>query len=504
MRNPEEFLSVLNTSVYYDNKLKYPNVPPYSPHIRYPEYFFDDKCGSENGVYDAVRNALFLLDLDKDRFNTPQWNPLREIIKPGDRVVIKPNFVLSDHYKGGNLFSIITHPSVIRAIVDYAFKAIRSEGEIIIADAPQMDCNFQQLLYRTELPSIQELYWDKYHFEISILDLRDFWFERSKSMTAATLDRRHKLPGDPKGSIMINLGKKSAFYGLKSDRFYGADYNRDETINHHTGEHQEYMVSKTILGADVLISVPKLKVHKKVGVTLNSKGLVGICTNKNYLIHYTLGTPKEGGDQFPPKILKGKAKVKVKVHRFLYDFLLAKKNPLTDKIYESIYKIARRSIKPFLKSVNDRNIALYDGGNWYGNDTTWRMVSDLMKIALYTDKIGKLKDTPQRRIFSVIDGIIGGENNGPLAPDEKKAGVIITGFNPLAIDIVGTRLMGFDFAKLRWIKDLLNNKYFEFYVNVDNIKIMSNIFEFQNIFYIKDRLLDFKPHPGWQGYVEIV
>lgn len=53
----------------------------------------------------------------------------------------------------------------------------------------------------------------------------------------------------------------------------------------------------------VFISVPKLKVHKKVRVILNTTGLVGINTNKNYLIHYTLGTPEEGGDQFPSKVL---------------------------------------------------------------------------------------------------------------------------------------------------------------------------------------------------------
>jgi len=504
MKTPEEIFSNLNVSVHHDFALEYPNEPPYSPHIRYPEYLFDDTCSSENGVYDAVRNALFLLGLDKDRFNSPQWNPLREIIKPGNRIVIKPNFVLSSHYECGNLFSIITHPSVIRAVVDYAFKAINGEGEIIIADAPQMDCNFQHLLDRTKLTSIQELYWNKYRFEISILDFRDFWLERGNNMIAATLDRRHKLPGDPRGRAIINLGKKSSFYGLKSDRFYGADYNRKETIIHHTGERQEYVISRTILEADVLISVPKLKVHKKVGATLNAKGLVGVCTNKNCLVHYTLGTLEEGGDQFPPGFLKGKAKMMVKSQKFLCDFLLAKKNPLTDKIYETIHKITRSTRKLFFESFDNSKIALYDGGNWYGNDSAWRMVSDLMKILLYADKRGKLKDIPQRKVFSVIDGIIGGENNGPLTPDEKKAGVIIAGFNFLAVDIVGVRLMGFDFTKLKWITNLLDNGDFEFYVSVNDIKIMTNVPEFQNMFYVKERFLDFKPHPGWQGYVELV
>lgn len=33
--------------------------------------------------------------------------------------------------------------------------------------------------------------------------------------------------------------------------------------------------------ADVYISIPKLKTHQKVGVTLNLKGLVGSISNKN-------------------------------------------------------------------------------------------------------------------------------------------------------------------------------------------------------------------------------
>jgi len=64
--------------------------------------------------------------------------------------------------------------------------------------------------------------------------------------------------------------------------------------------------------------------------------------------------------------------------------------------------------------------------------------------------------------------------------------------------------MGFDFTKLKWITNLLDNGDFEFYVSVNDIKIMTNVPEFQNMFYVKERFLDFKPHPGWQGYVELV
>lgn len=295
----------LNMTTYFENlhvaiykgKPFYLDTPPFNPHSFYPEYIFKNEMSSvPNPAYEAVRSCFYLLGLDKENFGSPNWNPLKNIVNPGDRVVIKPNFVLSSHYEGGNLFSIITHPSIIRSVVDYVYKAFNSEGEIIIADAPQMDCNFEELLEKTKLSSIQNLYWRKRKFEIKILDLRDWWADKKPENIVLFSKLRKKLPGDPLGSVVVNLGRKSEFCNVNNwNRFYGADYNRDETIKHHQEEIQEYMISKTILNSDVFISVPKLKVHKKVGVTLNAKGLVGINTNKNYLIHYTLGTPEEGG-----------------------------------------------------------------------------------------------------------------------------------------------------------------------------------------------------------------
>ena len=165
-----------------------------------------------------------------------------------------------------------------------------------------MDCNFKDLVEKTRLTSIQKKYKDECGFDIEIYDLRNFWLDTNSSTRGVHNSIRHELSGDPVGSVLVNLGKESLFYGLEnSEKVYGADYNRGECIKHHQNDKQEYLISKTILSADVIISVPKLKVHKKVGVTLNMKGLVGITTNKNYLVHYKLGTPSEGGDQFPRK-----------------------------------------------------------------------------------------------------------------------------------------------------------------------------------------------------------
>ena len=191
-------------SVYYNPELIYPTNAPYNPSVQYSEYFMDISL-KKNNVYDAVRNSFFLLGLDKNNYETPDWNPLKDIIGPGNTVVIKPNFVIDNHNKEGNLFSIITHPSVIRAVIDYVYIALAGEGRIIITDAPQMDCDFNNLLEKTKMESIKELYRNKFNFNIEVYDLRDFWLNRKSNIRGSGIESRVKLSGDPSGSIIVNL-----------------------------------------------------------------------------------------------------------------------------------------------------------------------------------------------------------------------------------------------------------------------------------------------------------
>ena len=207
------------------------------------------------------------------------------LVEPGMTVVLNPNFVRSRHFHNKDPYGMITHPSVLRAIADYCWIALKGKGRIIVADAPNFDADFDELLELTKLPQVVEFYSTQKGPSFEVYDLRDYW---SKSKVPF-LETRHmascqrKLPGDPEGNIVVNLKEKSALYGHPHpERFYGAVFDRQETIHHHSGERQEYEVGRTIMNADVVISVPKLKVHKRSGVTLNVKGLVGICTNKNF------------------------------------------------------------------------------------------------------------------------------------------------------------------------------------------------------------------------------
>jgi uncharacterized protein (DUF362 family) len=492
----------MNTVAFTITLPCYNEEPPFHPDQRYPESPFEEISGSPNFPYQSLRDLLRQLGYDISHFGTSKWNPFGEFIRPGQTVLIKPNFVLSFNRSGNNLFCVITHPSILRAVVDYSYIALKGKGRIIIADDPQMDCSWNELMEKTRLIEIQKFYSQKFSFKVDIVDLRNF--EVIDPKKPAYSENRKALAGDPIGNVIVNLAENSEFFGLPSNNYYGADYDRTETIRHHQGNVHEYCISKTVLSADVFISVPKMKVHKKVGVTLNLKGLVGINSNKNFLIHYRLGSPKNGGDQLPDSI-GGNDRTIIRIQRWLFDKALAKQTRLGDQVYRAALGAYRHFIKPFKKISETTSIS--DEGNWHGNDSAWRMTADLAKILFYADQNGKLTDSIQRKIFCIVDGIVGGENNGPLAPDEKPCGCLIAGENPFSVDLVTTRLMGFDIDKVHQF-DIIKNKKWDFQVrSASEVSVIfnGNIVD-RNSFWEKqksNKFFNFKPHPGWTGHIEI-
>jgi uncharacterized protein (DUF362 family) len=71
------------------------------------------------------------------------------VIPEGAKVVIKPNFVLHANQGGGGLLPLITHPSMVAAVVEEALKSDLSQ--IIVGDAPVQGCDFKALLRSTGL-----------------------------------------------------------------------------------------------------------------------------------------------------------------------------------------------------------------------------------------------------------------------------------------------------------------------------------------------------------------
>src|SRR5690242_5113696 len=75
--------------------------------------------------------------------------PFGALIQPGARVLIKPNWVLHHNQGTGGMEPMITHHSVIKAIVQAVLQA--DPAEVIVGDAPIQTCDFDKLLDEGDL-----------------------------------------------------------------------------------------------------------------------------------------------------------------------------------------------------------------------------------------------------------------------------------------------------------------------------------------------------------------
>ena len=366
-------------------------------------------------------------------------NPFAKIIEPGMRVFIKPNWVASRWREScphrDDLYCVITHPAVIEAVADRAARALQGRGEIIIADNPSIDADFEELMQKTGLRRLEQ----KYDVPCHLYDLRPLVCPSLE--VYGKKDKMVKRPGDPNGEYQVNLGKDSLLYGVDSSLFRGVFDEREETVAAHTGEHQLYTYSNSLYSSDVYISIPKLKTHQKVGATLNLKGLVGSITQKNQLVHWRIGSPETGGDEYPNR-----------------ESLLAAQQA----------KVTHR-------------------GAWPGNDTIWRMVADLYQ--------GLLKK-PERRYFTVIDGIMGGDGQGPFCPNANYSATLIGGTSLLYTDIAAARYMGIDPDKI---------KYLSYFIQKDKLVLDTDIpvtidgKRVENFFSAQSLYKDFHLVERWAG-----
>lgn len=446
---------------------RYPETPPYDPHTRYPEYPSAWNVAQiPNPAYHGVRQCLRLLGLDAAGYGTPAWNPLGEVIPWGARVLVKPNWVLHTHFSDLSYESVVTHSAVIRAVVDYALLAAGPDGMVIVADAPLRDADFAELLRRTRIDEVLSHYQSR-GCRVELADLRYLSVVQQDGFVV----RRTYNPDPLARSRVVDVGRASAFGDIEHlmSRVAGADYDRRQTRHHHIGGRHEYRISQVVLDADVVISVGKLKTHKKTGVTLSMKNLVGINVDKNFLPHYRIGMPAQGGDEFPDR--EGwSQRFRQRLVRGGIDLFLARAESVavpalrrilrllpraaSDRHYASRY--ARSDHPGYNQMMIERFYSFMLGsnirdGNWAGNDTTWRMVVDLNTILLYADREGRLRTEPTRGYFSVIDGIVGGAGEGPMNPLPVASGVVLAGFNPLSVDWCAAQVMGFDPARLKVI-----------------------------------------------------
>lgn len=467
--------------------------PPFHPPEKYPEYEGSD-TQAENKIYPAVRKVLYQAGLDEDRFGTPEWNPLGALIDPGMTVFIKPNTVRHYHVGGGDVLSIINHASVLRPVLDYVVKALKGKGRIVIGDAQVIFGRFDEAYEAAQIDRLLEWIRNETEIEIECFDLRLVQGARSWMYGRWA---REKVENDPRGYRFVDLGEKSCFKDIDPKRLRIAISSYKNMYKHHSNGKHEYLFPQSVLDSDVIINIPKLKTHRRTGVTLAIKNFMGIPAWKDTLPHFITGSVEEGGDQYIyPSIRK-------KMVLWLHDRIQAAPFVPVKFGYAILKRILwdTRKIVPFKDNISE--------AMWYGNDTLWRTLMDLNRGVLYADKEGVIQETPQRRYFTIMDGFIAGEKDGPVSVDPVPAGVVMAAYNPVAMDLIAASLMGFDVKKIPMIwntfggRDGLNGQVLSLF-DGDEDQITVNTGEEDLSFdqFLERHNLKFEPHPSWKGHIE--
>jgi uncharacterized protein (DUF362 family) len=486
--------------------------PPFHPAASFPELARAGirEVDAGNGVYSAVREML-ALRLDRERFGTPEWNPLSKYVHRGDRVVIKPNLVLHEFGAQRNAHCLTTHGSVIRAVLDYVYLAAGPEGSIAIADAPLQGADFARVIGDVGLAQIQEFYRKMLKCEVKVIDLRQIHAVIDES--SSLIRRVERLSGDPLGYCEIDLGAASRLQELDvasgpngsrsnaSPRYIVGDYAATVTNLRHRGPRHSYVVSRSVLDADAVICVPKLKTHSKTGLTACLKNMVGIIGSKDCLPHHRLGKSHQGGDEFPDDY-----PVRWRLSGRAHD-LLQGRAPVP------VWRLMRRLAGTWLgagtpHSGTEHSSKFFPSGGWHGNDTIWRTVDDLNRILFfYSPGKSAIQPQQQRRYFAVVDGITAMEGNGPLRGTAKSTGLIMGGDDPLAIDIAASTLMGFDWQRIPMLRGISAShqlpRYSAFNGDPSTIALVSNVPRWNSLDALRREHFSFRPPNGWRESVEI-
>lgn len=477
---------------------EYPQAGPFHPSERYPEYPFD-AIGPENRVYGAVRQTLRGLGLDAGRFGTPEWDPLGELVQPGNTVIVKPNFVVSEHPLGqAGIDAAVVHGSVLRPVIDYVWKALRGEGRLLVADSPIKEVDFDRIVELTGIASIREFYAGQSP-SLELMDFRDLYVRRDEG---GFMMEDQPLPGDPTGYTPVDLGELSLFHEvmphlgrLRST----AVYYENVMGEFHNDRHHVYSVPNTLLNADAVISVAKMKTHRKGGVTLSLKNAVGITNEKRGLPHHRVGSPRQGGDA-----VADNARWDARLEDSFRDLMLSHASGRVGLrlLGRPLKAMARGMLRPAMERLSPDQVAVVEG-DWYGNDTVWRMALDLNQVLQYADRDGRLQNTPQRRYLSIVDGIVAGEGEGPLLPTPRPCGVLLAGGHPVVVDLVGTMLMGFDPEKVPMVREGFRRRWrLKPAVSPENVHVISNLDRGGGVLQSQEPLFQFEPCAGWRGHIE--
>jgi uncharacterized protein (DUF362 family) len=355
---------------------------------------------------------------------------LAGVVRPGDRVLLKPNWVLHRNVGGLGTDELITHHSLIIAATEAALEA--GAAQVLVGDAPVQGCDFEQLL---AIGALREWAAALQAREPRFAGIRDF--RRTVRSPSGEPDAVQRDRLGLEQFVLFDLATESLLEAVSDGAPFRVTMYPPELMErtHAPGRHQ-YLVARDVLEADVLINLPKLKTHKKAGVTCALKNLIGINGNKEYLPHHRVGGAGNGGDCYPganplKRLLEGALDARNSVSA----------SPAAARRWGAVATVLDRIVR----RLGDR---MEVEGSWSGNDTIWRTCLDLNRVLLYGRTDATMAEEPQRRVINLVDAIVIGHGNGPLSPEPAPFGLLLGSASSAATDHVGALLLGYDPARI--------------------------------------------------------
>lgn len=433
----------------------------------------------------AVRELFQVWGLDASRFGSSQWNPLGIFISPGSKVVLKPNWVLHWNKSGCGMDCLVTHTSVIEAVLEYV--ALARPGSVVVGDSPVQGCDFETLRKSCGVDRIVDRFRNR-GMNLSICDFRRTLLP-SGELGGAKIEAHRGM----EQFVLFDLKKDSLLEPLALDaqKFRVTMYNPNLMFRTHGPGRHQYLVAREIIEADTVLNLPKLKTHKKACLTGALKNMIGINGHKEYLPHHRKGGSSAGGDCYEG----------VSFFKSGAETLLDAANRSQPGTRQALLaKFASMMLRYAMLQGQDSNLE----GSWYGNDTVWRTCLDLQRIVRYGRLDGTIAATPLRRVISITDAVVAGEGEGPMMPTPVLTGCLTGAINPAAAEWVHARLMGFDPRRIPLVLGAFTNFGYPL-TDFPPSEILLRSKEAQlsedEIFPVGGRAFD--PAKGWRGHCEL-
>jgi hypothetical protein len=376
---------------------------------------------------------------------------------------------------------------VLRAVVDYAVLANRDAGLVSFGNAPIQSCDYTRVSQETGIRAVQEFYANLGFPNMGPHDLRSFSSKRT--FFGALLGTKCS---DPDLVVNVDLGKESLLEDLFQNRrplLRIGDYPPELTMSYHEPGKHVYAISRRVLDADVIISVPKLKTHQKVGITCALKGTVGAIARKECLAHHQHGSPEVGGDEYPRYTYLRQVASRLADRAGSLDMSFrANVMRVFSKAYNRLFRIGRAGIM---------------GGSWYGNDTAWRMTLDIARLLIYARTDGTISDMPVRRHIGFVDGIVGGQGEGPLRPIPRHTSAVLFSPDVCALDFASALVMGYDPMKIPLVRNAFSPHSHPIAPDtIQGLSLLLNGKPTSGHEVVHEFAPPYRPPKGWRGHLE--